>query len=448
MDRRKFLTSLSGAALAAPLAAAGRRPNIVFILADDLGYGDLGCYGQRTIQTPFLDRMAAEGVRFTQAYAGSTVCAPSRCCIETGRHTGHAFIRGNGPIPPFEERGVGEVMRDAGYRTALLGKWSLGGLGTVGYPMDKGYEKWFGFFSQGHAHNYYPEHLLDGRTARLLRGNLGAEKTEYAPDLFTDRALGFIDEGGERPFFLHLAYTTPHTNNELGRDTGDGQEVPNYGRYVNEDWPSPEKGFAAMISRMDADIGRIFDKLKQTGQDENTLVVFASDNGPHEEGGHKHEFFNSNGPLRGYKRDLYDGGIRVPAMARWPGKIEPGRTSDHIWAFWDLVPTFADVAGASVPSGLDGISFLPELLGQPQSAHDHLYWEFHRPHFRQAVRQERWKGVRWSRKHPIELYDMEEALDEQHDVADQHPNVVRRLERIMNESHTDSPHWPIKDPEG
>ncbi len=426
--------------------AAPKRPNIIFILADDLGYGDLGCYGQKVIQTPFLDRMASEGVRFTQAYAGSTVCAPSRCCIETGKHTGHAFVRSNGPVPPFREPGLAEMLRDAGYRTGLIGKWSLGGLGTPGYPMDKGYDEWFGYFSQGHAHNFYPEHLLDGRTARLLRGNFGVHKTEYAPDLFTGRALDFIEQGGEEPFFLHLTYNTPHTNNELGRDTGDGQEVPSYGRYAGEDWPNPEKGFAAMVSRLDGDVGRILDKLKQTGQDENTLVLFSSDNGPHEEGGHKHEFFDSNGPLRGYKRDLYDGGIRVPAIARWPGKIRPGRVSDHVWAFWDLMPAFGEIAGATVPGGIDGISFVPDLFEKPQKKHEYLYWEFHRPHFRQSVRWEHWKGVRWSRKHPLELYDLREGLDEQHDVANEHPDAVRQIEAYLAEARTPDPNWPITDP--
>lgn len=447
MNRRQFINALgAGALTAATSTAVPKKPNIIFILADDLGYGDLGCYGQKVIRTPFLDRMASEGMRFTQAYAGSTVCAPSRCCIETGKHTGHSFVRSNGPVPPFTERGLGEVMKDAGYRTGLVGKWSLGGLGSVGYPMDKGYDDWFGYFSQGHAHNFYPEHLLDRRTARLLRGNWGVNKTEYAPDLFTQRALEFVEESQDDPFFLHLTYNTPHTNNELGRDTGDGQEVPGYSRYAGEKWPNPEKGFAAMVSRLDADVGRILDKLKQLGKEEETLVVFSSDNGPHEEGGHQHEFFDSNGPLRGYKRSLYDGGIRVPMIARWPGRIDAGRVSDHICAFWDLMPTFAEVAAASAPDDVDGISFLPELLGKSQPKHDYLYWEFDRPHFWQSVRHEHWKGVKPSTRDPLELYDLNRGLDEQQNVAAQHPDVVKRIEQFLAAARTPDPNWPMRDP--
>ena len=445
MKRRTFLGALGGGALAVTPAPAASRPNIVFILADDLGYGDLGCYGQSVIETPHLDRMASEGVRFTRAYAGHTVCAPSRCTIETGLHTGHATYRDNGPAPPLapEDNTLGKLMKTAGYRTALVGKWSLGGLGTTGYPLEQGYDEWFGYFSQTHAHNFYPEHLLDGRSAVLLRGNFGARRTEYAPDLFTERALRFVGQDDPRPFFLHLCYNTPHANNEMGRDTGDGMQVPDYGAYAGRDWPNPEKGFAAMVSRLDRDVGRILARLQETGRDANTLVVFSSDNGPHEEGGHKHEFFNSNGPLRGYKRALYDGGIRVPAIARWPGRIRAGRVSEHPWAFWDLLPTFADVAGAAAPGGVDGISLLPELLGKPQRRHDYLYWEAHRPHFRQAVLMDRWKAVRPGQGAPIELYDIIAGIDEQSDLAARRPDIVGQAERILREARTDSPYWPI-----
>ena len=329
VDRRTFLASTAAALTpAASTAQPAPRPNIILILADDLGYGDLGCYGQTRIQTPNLDRMAAEGIRFTSAYAGSTVCAPSRCSLMTGLHTGHARTRGNRspdlPLRP-EDVTVTEVLKQAGYRTALFGKWSLGELGSSGYPTRKGFDEWFGFFSQLHAHNYYPEHLLDGESAWLCRGNMGMQRRDYAPDLFTERALRFLEKQNRAtPFFLHLCYTVPHANNEMGRDTGDGMEVPSYGPYANRPWPQPEKGFAAMITRMDADIGRILAALKRRGLDENTLVIFTSDNGPHREGGHDPRFFESSGPLRGIKRDLYEGGIRVPMIARWPARIRGG----------------------------------------------------------------------------------------------------------------------------
>ncbi len=451
MDRRQFLAGLGGATLTAG-AAQRAKPNIVLILADDLGYGDLGCYGQRQIQTPNLDRLAAEGVRFTQAYAGSTVCAPSRCALETGLHTGHARTRGN-KYPDLalrpEDLTVGELLKHAGYRTALFGKWSLGGLGTTGYPLRKGYDEFFGFFSQTHAHNYYPEHLLDNEHAYLLRGNFGAKKTEYAPDLFTERALRFLDRNDGRPFFLYLAYTIPHANNELGRDTGDGMEVPDYGPYAARDWPKPEKGFAAMITRMDADIGKILRKLEERGAATNTLILFSSDNGPHQEGGHKADFFrssfSSSGPLRGIKRDLYEGGIRVPAIARWPAVIRPGQVSDHVWAFWDFLATCAELAGAAAPRGIDGLSILPVLQGGRAPGHEYLYWEFHERGFHQAVRFGDWKAIRFGRSRPVELYDLAEDVGETRDLAARHPAVARQALEIVASARTDSPDWPVRE---
>jgi len=451
LNRREFLSATAVACLGAPslLRAQNRRPNILLILADDLGYGDLGCYGQKRIQTPNLDRLAAEGIRFTQAYAGSTVCAPSRCSLETGLHTGHARVRGNRypavPLRP-EDTGVAEVLKSAGYRTGLIGKWALGELGSTGYPLRKGYDYFYGYFSQTHAHNYYPEHLLENWEARLLRGNMGTQRKDYSHDLFTEKALEFIRASDERPFFLQLAYTIPHANNELGRDTGNGMQVPDYGPYAAADWPEPEKGFAAMITRMDRDIGRILDTLKKTGQDENTIIFFTSDNGPHQEGGHKAEFFDSNGPLRGIKRDLYEGGIRVPAIVRWPGRIAPGQVSDFVWAFWDFLPTCAELAGIKPPPGLDGLSILPALLGkmERQQQHDHLYWEFHERGFQQAVRMGNWKAVRLGLDKPLELYDLSGDPGEQRDVASQHPGVVKEIERILASARTDSPYWPVR----
>lgn len=448
VNRRHFLAaSVAAAAAAQPRPPAAARPNIVLILADDLGYGDLGCYGQTRIHTPNLDRMAAEGIRFTSAYAGSTVCAPSRCSLMTGLHTGHARTRGNRspdlPLRPTDIT-VTEILKSAGYRTALFGKWSLGELGSTGYPTRKGFDEWFGYFSQLHAHNYYPEHLLDGETAFLCRGNMGLQRKDYAPDLFTERAIEFIrKQDASNPFFLHLCYTAPHANNEMGRDSGDGMEVPSYGPYENKPWPQPEKGFAAMITRMDSDIGRIFGALKAKGLDDNTLVIFTSDNGPHKEGGHSPSFFESSGPLRGIKRDLTEGGIRVPAIARWPARIRAGRTVDFPWAFWDVLPTFAELAGAPAPSGLDGISIVPTLLGQSQKAHDYLYWEFHEGGFSQAVRMGPWKGIRKGPDGPIELYNLDEDLHESRNLAGDRPAIVQEIARLMREARTESEFWPV-----
>ncbi|MBM3748284.1 MAG: arylsulfatase [Acidobacteria bacterium] len=446
MNRREFIGAAAGGLLNAQVPR--RKPNIIFILADDLGYGDLGCYGQKRIQTPSLDRMAAEGMRFSQAYAGSTVCAPSRCCLMTGLHTGHARARGNKypdlPLRP-QDITVTELLAKAGYRTGLFGKWSLGHLGSTGYPLRKGFEEWFGFFSQTHAHNYYPEHLLDNETAYLLRGNFGAKKTEYAHDLFTQRALRFLENKDERPFFLHVCYTIPHANNEMGRDTGDGMEVPGYEPYDKTDWPKPEKGFAAMITRMDRDIGKIMDLLKASGRERDTLVIFSSDNGPHKEGGHDSDFFHSRGPLRGIKRDLYEGGIRVPTLAWCPGSIKAGQVSDHVWAFWDFLPTCTELAAIPGPSGLDGISIVPALLGRTQGNHEYLYWEFHERGFHQAVRLGDWKGVRLGLNRPLELYNLRTDIGEKDNVAAQNPAVVHRIEEILRTARTESSEWPVRE---
>ena len=446
MTRREFLST----AAAPPLAPAGneRRPNILLILADDLGYGNVGVNGARQIQTPNIDGLASGGMRFRQAYAGSTVCAPSRCCLMTGYHTGRARTRGN-KYPDFPLRPqditVTELLKKAGYRTGLVGKWSLGQLGSTGYPTRKGFDDWFGFFSQTHAHNYYPEHLLEGETAFLCRGNFGARKTDYAPDLFTAHALQFLEKKDSRPFFLKIAYTSPHANNELGRDTGNGMEVPDLGPYAGKPWPAAEKAFAAMISRMDADIGRVLATLRETGQEQDTLVLFSSDNGPHKEGGHDPEFFDDNGPLRGIKRDLYEGGIRVPTFARWPRHILPGQVNDHPWAFWDFLPTACEAAGVVPPKGIDGISMLPALLGRKAARHEYFYWEFHERGFHQAARLDDWKAVRFGRQRPLELYNLAEDLGERNDLASKLPAVARKLEEILNSARQESPDWPIRD---
>lgn len=447
MNRRSFLTASASALGAAQSQTKPAKPNILLIVADDLGYGDLGCYGQKQIQTPNLDRLAAGGMRFTQAYAGSTVCAPSRCCLMTGLHTGHARTRGNKypdlPLRP-QDVTVTELLKQAGYRTGLFGKWSLGQLGSTGYPTRKGFDEWFGFFSQTHAHNYYPEHLLENDHAWIARGNMGTQRKDYAHDLFTERALGFLNRAaGQRPFFLKLAYTIPHANNELGRDTGNGMEVPSLEPYADQPWPAPEKGFAAMVTRLDRDIGRIMDSLQSSGQDRNTLVLFTSDNGPHQEGGHKPAFFRSSGPLRGIKRDLYEGGIRVPFLARWPGVIQPGSITHAPIAFWDFLPTACELAGLAAPQNLDGRSFAPVLRGESIPAPEYLYWEFLERGFHQAVRKGPWKGIRLGLNKPLALFNLDTDLGETTDVALRNPGVVRDLEAILTRAHVDSPDWPI-----
>lgn len=441
-NRRQFLASLAAAPL---LAQTSSKPNIIFIMADDLGYGDLSCYGQETLETPNIDRLAAEGMRFTDVYAGSTVCAPSRCCLATGKHLGHATVRGNkNPEIPLAPGDVtfAEVAKQGGYATAMYGKWGVGGPLTTGHPNDQGFDDFYGVLSQWHAHMFYPDHVWENRVERFLQENFAGKGT-YIHDKFTEKALSFVDENWQRPFLLYLPYTVPHTNNELGRATGDGMEVPEYGEFDGMDWPNPEKGFAAMVARLDRDVGRILDKLEERGIAENTVVFFTSDNGPHREGGHDPEFFGSRGGLRGIKRDLYEGGIRVPMLVRWPAEIEPGQVSDYPWAFWDFVPTVADLAGVPAPEGIDGISVAPLLRGESQPEHPYLYWEFHERGFKQAIRDGKWKAVRLGVGEPLEIYDLSEDLAEENDIAAANPDVVRRMEGFFAEARTESLYWPL-----
>ena len=442
LTRRAFLASAAAPALLS--AQGGRKPNIIFILADDLGYGDLGCYGQQRIQTPNIDRLAAEGMRFTDAYAGSTVCAPSRCTLMTGFHTGHALVRGNGNRPPLDEDvTVAEVLKKAGYKTGGFGKWALGEAQTTGIPNEQGFDEFFGYYSQTHAHTYYPTHLWRNRTYELLRENRGAQRSGYSHDLVNDAAMDWIGKVSGDPFFCYLAYTIPHADNELGADTGDGQPVPDYGIYADKPWPAPEKGFAAMITRMDRDVGRLVELLKEKGVDEDTLILFSSDNGPHKEGGHNPAFFESQGGLRGIKRDFYEGGIRVPAIARWPGKVKAGTVSEQPWAFWDFLATAADIAGAGAPP-TDGISILPTLLGKPQPQHEYLYWEIQIRDAMQAVRMGKWKGVRYALNKPIEVYDLSQDRAERNDLAAQHPEIVERVKAAFADAHVNSARFPLE----
>jgi len=469
--RREFLRTVGSAAVASMFAgcaasvrrqsSAGKKPNIIFILTDDLGYGDLGCYGQKQIKTPNIDHMAAEGMKFTQHYAGSTVCAPSRCVLMTGLHTGHARVRGNSRVLlKGEDVTVAEVLKRAGYTTGVIGKWGVGHPPPPGDPKRNGFDYFFGYLDMVHAHNYYPEFLWRNSEKVFLKGNQLAEpyngeqgwsfrQGTYSHDLFTEEALAFVDRSRENPFFLYLAYTIPHANNQAQRRIGDGMEVPDYGIYKDKDWSDQTKGYAAMITRMDRDIGRLFKKLDRLGIDDNTIVMFSSDNGPHDEGGVDLDFFNSNGPIRGMKRDLYEGGIRMPLIARWPGKIKAGSISDHVSAFWDFLPTAAALAGLKPPKNIDGISMLPTLLGNPQrqKKHEYLYWEFHERGGKQALRWGRWKAVRlkWHKnpKGPLELYDLENDPAESVNIAKGHPDIVAKMEKFLEMARVDSPDFPV-----
>ena len=431
--------------------SAQTRPNIIFIQADDLGYGDLSCYGQRKFRTPNIDRLAAEGMRFTQYYAGSTVCAPSRSALMTGQHTGHTRIRGNArhPLLP-EDVTVAETLKSAAYKSALIGKWGLGEAGTTGVPNRQGFDYFFGYLNQRHAHNYYPTFLWRNEKRIDLRNlvpdedaegsGVSSNRVDYAHDLMAEEALKFIEGNGGGPFFLYLAFTIPHANNEARNK---GMEVPDLGEFASEDWPDQEKAKAAMITRLDRDVGRLMALLKKLGIDDNTLVFFTSDNGPHREGGADPDFFDSNGPLRGIKRDLYEGGIRVPMIARWPKRIKAGAKSDQVWAHWDLLPTLAEVAGVKPPADIDGVSMFNALRGRRQRDHEFLYWEFHERGFSQAARMGDWKAVRKSPDSPLELYDLKNDLGEQNDVAVKHSEVVKKIEDYLKTARTESELWPI-----
>ncbi len=459
--RRLLLLTLTLSALThgcatvqAPTTAP--RPNIIYILADDLGYGDLSLQGQRHFETPNLDRLASEGIRFTQHYSGSTVCAPSRDALLTGRHTGHTFIRGNKPVEPegqvpipAETITVAELLADAGYRTGVVGKWGLGAPDTEGVPTRQGFDFFFGYNCQREAHSYYPDHLWRNEERIPLDGET------YAHDLITEEALGFIRDSQEGPFFLFVPYTIPHAGLDVPEDSMTPfverfVETPfeGRGRYIPQ--AQPKAAFAGMITRLDRDVGRILALVDELGLGENTVVMFSSDNGPHLEGGADPDFFDSNGPFRGYKRDLYDGGIRVPLLVRWKGTIDPGRTSDHVSAFWDVLPTLAELAGAPLPdvaNGLDGISFVPELMGSPQKEHDYLYWEFHEQGGKQAVRMKNWKGVRLDLETdpdgPIELYDLVADPGETMNVAAENPELVAEIAAIMKRAHEPSAIFPF-----
>ena len=433
---------MAGRALAETLGP--KRPNIVLIVGDDLGYGDLGCYGQKLIKTPRIDALAREGLRFTQAYAGGPVCTPSRSVLMTGLHNGHTPARDN--VPHYHsyladgDVTIAEVLKQGGYRCGGVGKWSLGDAGTVGRATNQGFDRWFGYLNQDHAHYYYPEYLDDDEGRLELAGN-GQSRRHYSHDLLVERAIQFIKESGDGPFFLYGAFTLPHFSAE--EEDEDGFAVPSTAPYTPMDWSEKAKKYAAMVHRLDGAVGRLVDLVDEMGLARETLIIFTSDNGGHETLGRD---FDTNGPLRGYKRDLTEGGIRVPFMARWPGTVPAGGVSDEIIAFQDMRPTFGELAGCSCPEGIDGVSVVEALRGgRVRPRREYLYWDYGhcRSRYDQAVRMGRWKGIRLGRGRAVQLFDLEADIGEANDVADEHPDVVRRIERIMETAAVPSERYRI-----
>jgi arylsulfatase A-like enzyme len=442
-----------------------KKPNIIYILADDLGYGDLSSFGQTKFSTPNIDKLAAQGMMFTQHYAGNTVCAPSRSALLTGMHTGHTPIRGNKEIQPEgqypipeDTRTMAEALKEGGYVTGAFGKWGLGYPGSEGDPIKQGFDVFYGYNCQRLGHNYYPYHLWSNTDSIVLTGNSGHKKEQYGPELIQNKAIEFLETYKDSTFFMYVPTIIPHAelvapekvlakyrgkyNPEKSFEgTDDG---PTYRLGFYESQKEAHAAFVAMIEIMDNQVGEIMNKVKALGLEDNTIVVFTSDNGPHTEGGADPKYFNSNGAFKGVKRDLYEGGIRVPMVIKWPGKIEPGSKTDLVSAFWDVLPTFSEVAEIPVAKNLDGISFLPTLLNKPteQKEHEYLYWEFHERGGRQAIRKGDWKAVKYNvLKNPnasIELYDLSVDEGEKNNVASEHPEVVKDMERILKEARTPS----------
>lgn len=445
--------------------------NIILIVADDLGYGDTEPYGQQKIKTPHLKQLAAEGMKFTQFYSGTSVCAPSRSSLLTGMHTGHTFIRGNKEIQPEGQypipdsaHTITEVLKKAGYTTGLFGKWGLGAMESSGNPLKQGFDRFYGYNCQRQSHRYYPTHLWDNNNKIILKENGNLTATEiYAPDLIQEQALDFIGQNKQEPFFLLLTCTLPHAEllvpddsiyqyykgrfpetPHKGNDYGEGATIPGYG---SQEYPRAT--FAAMVSRLDLYVGQVMAKLKASGIDDNTIVIFTSDNGPHTEGGADPAFFNSSGNLRGTKRDLYEGGIRVPMIVRWPGKIKPNASSDFIGAFWDVFPTLAEVAGVRSTAPTDGLSLLPEFVSPKNpKRQSYLYWEFHEAGGRQALRKDEWKAIRLNALHQdkatVELYNIKKDPQEKNNLAEKYPAITRQLIFLMNQAHIESSVFPFQ----
>ena len=443
-------------------------PNIIYILADDMGIGDIGCYGQKKLQTPHIDSLAEQGLKFNRHYAGSTVCAPSRSSLLTGLHTGHTPIRGNlGSMVsdegqcemPEGTQTLASILKMNGYKTGAFGKWGLGAQNSHSSPMAMGFDEFFGYNCQSLAHNYYPDHLWENSEKIVLKGNANGARKEYSADLIHSKLMGFLDEASReysekgRPFFIYYAMTLPHaeltsTPDRMEKFAGrfepqepyKGAKKPTKSSYCAQE--KPHDAFAAMISTIDDYVGQIVAKLSDNGILEDTIVIFTSDNGAHKEGGHDPAYWNSNGGLRGFKRDLYEGGIRTPMILLWKGKVKPAQTS-HISAFWDILPTLCQASGSAVPKNTDGISFLPLLEGKPQPKHDFLYWEFHEQGGKQAVLKGDWKLVRLNANFPwkykTELYNLAEDPSESRDLSASMHQKVAELQKLMDSARTPSP---------
>lgn len=453
----RLVQLLAGLAISSPLFAAGEaarpasRPNIIFIIADDLGYADLGCYGSPHIATPHIDRLAAAGTRFTQCYAGSPVCAPSRGVLMTGLHTGHGRIRDNMPkvggvLEPYaegREKGmrlslsaadhtVAQALQAAGYVTGMTGKWGLGEEGSDGVPAKKGFDEFLGYLNQNHAAYYYTDYLdgIDGR--KPITANAGGRTGVYSNDLFADFAVDFVRRHRTRPFFLYLPFTIPHNR----------MEVPALGAYADKPWPQDAKTYAAMVSRLDGYVGRLLAELDELDLARKTIVFFTSDNGVLE--GPRARLLGSAGRLRGFKGTVYEGGLRVPMIARWPGRIPAGRESAEPWMFMDFFPTALELAGLPRRAGLDGVSVVSLLTGEASTPGDRVfYWEYPQKRLHQAIRKGNWKGVRFGTDQPLALYDLSRDEAESRDLAAGHPEVVRDLERRLGAARLPTPHWPV-----
>lgn len=441
------------------------KPNIIYILADDLGYGDLSCYGQKRFSTPNVDKLAAQGMMFTQHYSGSTVCAPSRSALMTGMHTGHTVVRGNKEIRPEGQYPIpdstytlAEAMKKAGYKTGAFGKWGLGFPRSEGDPTKQGFDTFFGYNCQRLGHNYYPRHLWSNTDSIVLKENNGTNRGIYAPDLIHEKTLKFMEDNKKSPFFLYVPSIIPHAElvaPEKYMELFRGKYLPEKEFEGVDNGPEYREGpygtqkeshaaFAAMVTLLDAQVGEIMAKVDSLGLADRTIIIFTSDNGPHLEGGADPEYFGSNGPLKGFKRDLYEGGIRVPMIVKWPKVVKAGSKSDHVSAFWDVFPTISDITSIDAPDNSDGVSFLPTLKGESakQKEHDYLYWEFHEQGGRQAVRKGKWKAVKYNvfkgEEANIELYDLSEDVSEENNVADKHPDLVAEMEEILKEARTPS----------
>jgi arylsulfatase A len=457
------LLLLTGFVFQSATAQKTSKPNIIFILADDLGYADIGCYGQQKLATPNIDRLAKMGVRFTQFYSGSTVCAPARSTFMTGQHTGHTAIRGNktllpeGQVPlPDSVVTIANLLKQAGYTTGAFGKWSLGFINTSGDPQKKGFDEFYGYNCQTLAHNYYPDHLWHNHDRIDLSGNLKSDSA-YSADLIHEQAMKFINAKHDGPFFAYLAYTLPHADVIVPHDTVYDYYVKKFNEPPvtikgtdNEKHhfdPYPHAAFAAMVWRLDKFVGEIMKAVEQKGMEKNTLIIFTSDNGPHKENGGDPVFFNSNGGFRGIKRDLYEGGIRVPFIAYQKGVTKAGTVNAMPAALWDLYPSFLQMAGAPVTKPVDGISLVPALKGQKQKQHAYFYWELHEAGGKQAVRLGNWKGVRLNvstdSRSPIELYDLKTDPAEKYNIASKHPDIVKKIEVIMKEAYVPNVDWPL-----